>query len=337
MAHTGPETRPDTGNPRGGTREPPRGEFREEAWPVTGNDLVIETEHLTKTFGHRVAVDDLALRVHRGEVYGFLGPNGAGKTTTLRMLVGLARPTTGRAVVLGAEPGSPESISRIGALIEAPGFYPGLSGRDNLLLLARHARVKPQRVDAVVAEVGLRDRAKDRFGIYSQGRKQRLGVAAALLKDPELLILDEPTNGLDPAGIAEMRAFMRDLGHRGRTVLLSSHLMAEVEQVCDRVGIISAGRLVREGTVDELQGEVALRVSARPSDAARRLLEDLPQVRAVAVRDGGLQVMTDLAEAPTINRALVTARIAVSELRPERASLEDVFLKVTGITEGENT
>ena len=296
-------------------------------------DLAIETHGLTKRFGDRAAVQGLALQVRRGEVYGFLGPNGAGKTTTLRMLVGLARPTSGRAVVLGVEPGSPEGIAGIGALIEAPGFYPGLTGRDNLRVLARHAAVEPARVDTVLAEVGLSDRAKDRFATYSQGMKQRLGVAAALLKDPELLILDEPTNGLDPAGIAEMRAFIRRLGRRGRTVLLSSHLMAEVEQVCDRVGIISRGSLVREGTVEQLRGEEVLRVAADPVDAARGVLESLPHIRSIVHADGALHVMTGAALAPTINRALVTAGIAVSELRSERPSLERVFLE---LTEGEN-
>ena len=192
------------------------------------------------------AVDRLTLRVRRGEVYGFLGPNGAGKTTTLRMLVGLVRPTSGTTTVLGKRPGSPEGLAHIGALIEAPGFYPFLSARDNLRVMAMHAGVGVGRIAAVLDEVGLDDRADDRFDTYSQGMKQRLGVASALLKDPDVLILDEPTSGLDPKGMAEMRVFIQGLGRGGRTVLLSSHLMPEVEQVCGRVGVIHRGS-AREG------------------------------------------------------------------------------------------
>src|SRR5919197_5400630 len=248
---------------------------------------VIETRALTKRYGEAiVAVDALDLRVRRGEVYGFLGPNGAGKTTTLRMLLGLVRPTAGDAAVLGAAPGSPAALARIGALVEAPGLYPYLSGRDNLRVLAGHAGAPPERVDAVLAEVGLADRAGDRAATYSMGMKQRLGVAAALLKDPELLILDEPTNGLDPAGMAEMRELIRSLGRDGRTVLLSSHLMGEVEQVCDRVGVIRAGALVAEGTVDELRGQAGLRVRAEPVRAAARVIGAIPGVEAVTAVDG---------------------------------------------------
>ena len=293
------------------------------------NDYVIETHDITKRYGDDVAVDHLNLRIRRGEVYGFLGPNGAGKTTTLRMLLGLAKPTSGGALVLGGRPGSSESIARIGALVEAPGLYPFLSGRDNLRVLAKHAGVPKQRIEVVLEEVGLLHRAKDRFATYSQGMKQRLGVAAALLKDPDLLILDEPTNGLDPAGMAEMRTFIRGLGQQRRTVLLSSHLMAEVEQVCDRAGVISRGALVKEGTVDELRGSDALRVVAEPQEQARQLIEGLAEVEAVATIDGALRVTTDPSGAPAINRRLVEAGIAVSELGPDRASLEEVFLELT--------
>ena len=294
------------------------------------SDYVIETRDLTKRYGDVVAVDGLTLRVRRGEVYGFLGPNGAGKTTTLRMLLGLAKSTSGVAMVLDAPPGSPESLARIGALIESPGFYPFLSGRDNLRVLAKHAGAPLDRIDLVLDEVALGDRSRDRFATYSQGMKQRLGVAAALLKDPDLLILDEPTNGLDPGGMAEMRNFIRKLGRGRRTVLLSSHLMGEVEQVCDRVGVIRNGELVREGTVDELRGRVSgLVVRAEPLEEAGRLIEGLAEVEAVTNHDGALQVTADPAAAPALNRALVTAGIAVWELRPERASLEEVFLELT--------
>ena len=272
---------------------------------------VIETEALTKRYGEAiVAVDALDLRVRRGEVYGFLGPNGAGKTTTLRMLLGLVRPTSGAATVLGAPPGTPDALGRIGAMVEAPGLYPYLSGRDNLRVLAGHAGAAPERVGAVLAETGLSDR-----------------VAAALLKDPELLILDEPTNGLDPAGMAEMRAFIRSLAQGGRTVVLSSHLMGEVEQVCDRVGVIREGVLVAEGTVEELRA--SLRVRAEPIGEAARLVARLPEVAEVATDGALLDVRADVDAAAGINRALVTAGIEVSEITQRRASLEDVFLELT--------
>jgi ABC-type multidrug transport system ATPase subunit len=285
-------------------------------------ELVIETEALTKRYGPIGAVEDLALQVRRGEVYGFLGPNGAGKTTTLRMLLGLVRPTSGRASVLGRPPGSPDGLAGIGAMVEAPGFYPFLSGRDNLRVLAGHAGVHEDRIATVLAEAGLTARAGDRVATYSMGMKQRLGVAAALLKDPELLILDEPTNGLDPAGMAEMRDFIRSLAAGGRTVLLSSHLMGEIEQVTDRVGVIRAGELVAEGTVDELRGQAGLRVRVEPLDAAARVLDGLDGVELV---DGEVD-----ARAAQVNRMLVEAGIAVSEIGRRQASLEDVFLELTG-------
>jgi ABC-2 type transport system ATP-binding protein len=297
---------------------------------VTHDDHVIETRELSKRYGAELlAVDRLALRVRRGEVYGFLGPNGAGKTTTLRMLLGLVRPSSGSATVLGAPPGAPEGLARIGAMVEGPGFYPFLTGRDNLRVLAGYAGAPARRIDAVLEEVGLGGRAGDRFAAYSQGMKQRLGVAAALLKEPELLILDEPTNGLDPAGMAAMRDLIRRLGHGDRSVLVSSHVMSEVEQICDRVGVIRGGSLVEEGTVDELRGRARLLVRAEPLDAARRLLAARPEVQGVATVDGSLRLAADPAAAAALNRALVDAGIAVSELRPERASLEDVFLELT--------
>jgi ABC-type multidrug transport system ATPase subunit len=301
------------------------------------NGLVIETRALTKRYGDAIlAVDELELRVRRGEVYGFLGPNGAGKTTTLRMLLGLVRPTSGEAAVLGVPPGSSQGLARIGAMVEAPAFFPYLSGRDNLRVLARHAGASEGRVEAVLGEVGLSARAADRSATYSLGMKQRLGVAAALLKDPELLILDEPTNGLDPAGQAEMRESIRSLGMGGRTVVLSSHLMGEIEQVTDRVGVIRDGSLVAEGTVEELRGRAGLRVRAEPLSKAARLVGALPDVDDITTVDGLLEVTVDTAQAPAINRALVDAGIAVSELYAQKASLEDVFLELTTSEEGQS-
>jgi len=299
---------------------------RKENWTAMTMDFAIETDGLTKRYSeHILAVDGVTLRVRRGEVYGFVGPNGAGKTTTMRMLVGLIRPSAGQARVLGKPPGSPDSLARVGAMIEAPGFYPFLSGRDNLRVMARHAGVPEKRLDAVLEQVGLADRAGDPFGTYSMGMKQRLGLAAALLKDPELLILDEPTSGLDPEGIAEMRDFVRQLTQGERTVFLSSHLMTEVEQICDRIGIIRRGRLVAEGTLDELRGQPELHLRATPIDRARRMVESLPYVERLIADDGKLVLTMDLQRAGELNRQLVSADVEVTELTPARTSLEEVY------------
>ena len=296
---------------------------------------MVETTGLTKAYGRRVvAVDGLDLAVARGEVYGFLGPNGAGKTTTLRMLLGLIRPTAGAMRVLGRPPGDPEGLARVGAMVEAPAFYPYLSGRDNLRVVARYAGVPEEGAQAALELVELEARGGDRFGTYSQGMKQRLGVAAALLKDPELLILDEPTNGLDPAGMADMRALIRRLGTGERTVLLSSHLLGEVQQVCDRVGVISRGRVIAEGTVEELRGRGALLVRAEPLEEARARVARLLGAGNVEILDGTLRVNAEPADASRVNRELVSARVAVSELRRVERTLEEVFLKLTG-EEGE--
>ena len=291
---------------------------------------LVETKFLTKRYGsHVVAVNLVRLTVRRGEVYGFLGPNGAGKTTTMRMLLGLIRPTSGVASVLGSSPGNPESLARVGALVESPAFYPYLSGRDNLRVIARYAGVPKGRIEEVFDLVDLTDKARDKFGTYSLGMKQRLGVAAALLKDPELLILDEPTNGLDPAGMADMRDLIRRLGSGERTVLLSSHLLGEVEQICDRVGIICGGRLIVESTVEELRGKGALLVGAKPLNHARERAEQLLGAERVEVLNGTLRLDVDPVTAGRINRELVDAGVEVTELRPVEGTLEEVFLEMT--------
>ncbi|MDQ4003539.1 MAG: ABC transporter ATP-binding protein [Actinomycetota bacterium] len=293
-------------------------------------DSLVETRDLTKRYGPRIlAVDRVSLTLRRGEVYGFLGPNGAGKTTTLRMLLGLIRPTSGTARVLGRQPGDPESLARVGALVESPAFYPYLSGRDNLRVIARYAGVSKERIEAVLELVELTDRAHDKFAMYSLGMKQRLGVAAAVLKDPELLILDEPTNGLDPAGMADMRGLIRSLGSGERTVLLSSHLLGEVEQICDRVGVISGGSLIAEGTVEELRGRAALMVAAKPLDRARERVEQLLGAERVEVLDGTLRLDTNPATAGRINCELVKADVEVTELRRIERTLEEAFLEMT--------
>jgi ABC-2 type transport system ATP-binding protein len=277
-----------------------------------------------------MAVDGLDMQVRRGEVYGFVGPNGAGKTTTLRMLVGLVRPTAGACEVLGEKPGSPDSLARVGSLIETPAFYPYLSGRDNLRVLSRLAGVDYSRIEPVLEDVELAGRADDRFKTYSLGMKQRLGIAAALLKDPELLILDEPTNGLDPAGMAEMRQLIRRLGHGERTVLLSSHLMGELEQICDRIGVVKDGRLIKEGTLEDLRHGARLKIKASPIDLARELIGTLEGVgRLQTVEEDVLLIEIDLARAAEINRHLVGAGVEVSELCTVQDSLEHVFLSLT--------
>jgi ABC-type multidrug transport system ATPase subunit len=293
-------------------------------------EQLVETNDLSKTYGAITAVDRVSLSVWRGEVYGFLGPNGAGKTTTLRMLAGLVSPTAGAAVVHGDRPGSPHALARTGVLIEAPGFYPYLSGRDNLRVAARYAGVPDRRVEAVLDTVDLAGRGGDRYAGYSLGMKQRLGVAAALLKDPELLILDEPTNGLDPAGMRDMRALIRDLGARGHTVLLSSHLLGEVQQLCDRVGVISGGRLLAESTVHELRGRAGLLVTAEPLERALQCLEGLVGEGNVTVADGSFRLRTDPGQAGRVSRALADAGVVLTELRPLERTLEEVFLEMTG-------
>jgi ABC-type multidrug transport system ATPase subunit len=291
---------------------------------------LVETSGLGKRYGSVTAVEDLNISIHRGEVYGFLGPNGAGKTTTLRMLLGLIKPSSGTATVLGEEPGSPRGLQGVGALVESPAFYPYLSGRDNLRVMARYCEAPPSRVDEVLGQVELAGRAGAKFRRYSLGMKQRLGVAAALLKDPELLILDEPTNGLDPKGMADMRAIIRKVGRGERTVLLSSHLLGEVEQVCDRVGVIQRGRLVTEGTVDELRGGGGILVKVEPLERAREVAAGLDGVEGAQIKDGMLALDADPDLSAEVNAGLVSAGLRVSELRPIEHSLEDVFLELTG-------
>src|SRR5437899_6016513 len=291
------------------------------------SENVITTNKLTKRYGPAItAVDSLDLEVRRGEVFGFLGPNGAGKTTTLRMLLGLIRPTSGSAIVAEHRPGDPEGLRRIGSLVESPAFWPYLSGRENLKIGSDYAGVPHGRVDAALEEVGLADRAKDRFGTYSMGMKQRLAVAAALIKDPEVMILDEPTNGLDPQGVVEMRALIRRLGSGNRTVMLSSHLLNEVQQISDRVAIIRKGKLVTQGTVQELRGESAIVVRVTPVDAARRQLDRMLGAAAVTAVDGTLRLAVDPGKAADINEAMVGAVTIVCELRTYARTLTVVSI-----------
>jgi ABC-2 type transport system ATP-binding protein len=300
------------------------------------SEAVIETSGLRKVFRSRrgrriVAVDGLDLTVPAGGVHGFLGPNGSGKTTTIRMLLGLARPTEGEMRLFG-EPvpqALPAVMDRIGAVVEQPKFVPTFTGRKNLQLLARSIGVPHQRVDAALAQVGLAGRERERYRTYSLGMQQRLAIAATLLKSPDLLILDEPTNGLDPAGIRDIREMVRELGESGVTVLLSSHNLAEVQQVCHSVSIIGNGRMVAAGKVDELIGDNTLAVArvwvADPAAATRHL----EHARYRVVRDGDHLNVEGFQHPEDITRVLADNGLYVRELAPVRGDLETVFLQLT--------
>ena len=304
-------------------------------WGAEG-EPVIETVGLRKVYrsrrGRRIlAVDGLDLTVPAGGVHGFLGPNGSGKTTTIRMLLGLARPTEGEMRLFG-EPVPqrlPEVMDRIGAVVEQPKFVPTFTGRKNLLLLARSNGIPHKRVDAALAQVGLSGRDRERYKGYSLGMQQRLAIAATLLKSPDLLILDEPTNGLDPAGIRDIRDMIRELGESGVTVLLSSHILAEVQQVCHSVSIIGNGRLIASGKVDDLVGDNTLavvRVWVADSAAAIRHLE---KARFRVVRDGDHLNVEGFEHPEDITRVLAENGLYVRELAPVRGDLEAVFLQLT--------
>ncbi len=299
---------------------------------------VIEVEGLRKVYRNlrgrrRVAVDGLDLSVPEGGVFGFLGPNGSGKTTTIRCLLGLVRPTAGRLGLLGVEvPRSlPTVLSRVGSIVETPMFFPTMTGRRNLSLLGRIDGHGRQEVDAVLDRVGLADRGDDLVKTYSLGMRQRLGLAAALLKDPTVLILDEPANGLDPAGIKEIRLLLRALAAEGRTVLVSSHLLTEVQLTCDRVAIINRGRAVATGTVaDVLARDHSAGLLVRVQDAAVGATVLRSAGFEVAISGEHLRVAAGSDDGPAVTRTLATADQWVAELRTEEVSLEDLFLEITG-------
>ena len=292
------------------------------------NKSIVKTENLTKRYKKSLAVDNLNMNVKKGEVYGFLGPNGAGKTTTLRMLLSLTRQTSGTGWVLGKSLENHERIRGVGGLIEYPAFYPYLSGRRNLLIMARYSGVLSSRVDTVLEQVELTKSAKAKFKTYSLGMKQRLGIAAALLKDPELLILDEPTNGLDPKGMSEIRTLIRKLSDENRTVLLSSHMLGEVEQICDRVGIIHNGKLVVEGKIDELRGQSQIYVRATPEASAIQILNEM-QIGEVQEKDDAIIVDANPSLTGNIIKKLTENNIEVNELRSIEHTLEDIFMELT--------
>jgi ABC-2 type transport system ATP-binding protein len=307
---------------------------------TTESSPAIETRGLGKRFGARAALDSVDLEVPRGVAFGFLGANGAGKTTLIRLLLGLANPTSGTMRLLGHDlsSGSAAALARVGAIIEEPRFHPHLTGCENLHVhAAARERAAHDRIDGALARVGLAARADEKVKTYSLGMRQRLGVARCLLSDPELLILDEPMNGLDPAGILEFRHLIRELVGEGRTVLLSSHLLDEVEKTCDVVAIVDEGRVVAQGTIGEMVrgGPRAIDIVASNAVEAATLLAAVPGVLRASDHEGGLRV-TLSPEAP-VDREIVTALLRrlldhgvdVERVAPVQTSLEDRFLTMT--------
>ncbi len=308
---------------------------------MTQTSFVIETAALSKRFGDRTAVDSVDLRVPRGSAFGYLGPNGAGKTTLIRMLLGLTEPTSGTMRLLGQP--VPEqrgdALARIGAIVEEPRFHPFLTGRENLRVAAavRGARAEA-RIGGALRRVGLDDRADERVRSYSLGMRQRLGVGRALLSDPELLLLDEPTNGLDPAGIQEFRDMIRGFVGEGRTVLLSSHLLDEVEKICEAVAIVDRGRIVVQGPIDELKagGERTILIGTPDELRAQAVLAGHSAVRSIKRNGGGIRVtlapdprLSAEEAAGQLNHRLNAEGVLVHRLEPESASLEERFLQIT--------
>jgi ABC-2 type transport system ATP-binding protein len=299
---------------------------------------VIEIEGLTKRYrrlrrGSTTALDHLDLGVPAGGVFGFLGPNGAGKTTTVRCLLALVRPTSGVCRILGADPQRNELhrvVARIGSIVETPALFPGFSGRRNLELLGRPWGIGSRAVDAVLERVDLAERAGDRVKTYSLGMKQRLGIAAALLKDPELLILDEPANGLDPAGIREVRGLLKSLGAEGRTVFVSSHILSEVQQTCDRVAILAHGRCVAAGAVEDVLASGAASKLYVAVDDPGRAGQLLSAAGISWTHDGdGLLVELESADGARVTKTLADGGLYLSELGARSDDLESVFLRLT--------
>jgi ABC-2 type transport system ATP-binding protein len=300
-----------------------------EAPPVVARGLV-------KRYGELVAVDHVDLTVEHGDVFGYLGPNGAGKTTSLRMLLGLIRPSEGRAELFGRDPlvRGAKALDGVAGFVEGPAFYPYLSARRNLELLSVYDDGPRSRIDEVLDLVELRDRARDRVGGYSHGMKQRLGIAASLLRAPRLLLLDEPTTGLDPAGMRDMRQLVRRLAAEGITILLSSHLLYEVEDLCNRVAIVRRGRVVYEGSLAELKATAAAgyRLRAVDLETARRVALSVAGIADLVAEDGELRFAAGEDAVAMLTVALGRAGVGFTALVPTTASLEELFLD---LTEGE--
>jgi len=301
---------------------------------------VIRTDKLSRRFGDVVAVRELDLEIASGGVVGLVGPNGAGKSTLIRLLLGLIRPTSGNALVFGSPISRPRVYAaRIGALIEGPAFVPSLSARTNLRSVARLRGISNARVDEVLDMVGLLGRSREPAKRFSLGMKQRLGIAAALLPDPELLVLDEPTNGLDPAGMVEMRQLLRALGDDGRTVIVSSHLLSEIEAACDTLAVIRYGELLFSGPLADLvsqAGECIETVPEYPNDVGRLTKLLTSRGWKATARDEDVRVSAPASQAAAVNRAAAEGGITLRTLRPREVSLEEVFLRMTGERSGDN-
>ena len=296
-------------------------------------DVVLRTSGLVKRFGTLVASDHVDIEVRRGEVVGLLGPNGAGKSTTIGMVLGLVRPDAGQAEVAGRDVAKyrEDALASLGAMLEVTSFYPHLTGRQNLIALAMlRGKGAVARVDPLLKRIGLADRAGSKFRTYSLGMRQRLGIASTLLPDPAVVILDEPANGLDPAGQREIRELVRELAKEGRGVLLASHLLHEVELVCDRVVVVQKGRIIAQGTIAEItRGGNGYLIVAADAERAAELLQRVNGVSEVRVTPDGLEVVAQPDRGQDLNRALASAGIYASAIVPRQSSLEDVFLELT--------
>ena len=300
---------------------------------VTSGPPPVEVRGLVKRYGEITAVAGVDLTVNAGDVYGYLGPNGAGKTTSLRMMLGLIRPTAGSVRLFGHDPmASVDALQRVAGFVEAPTFYPYLSGRRNLELLSSFdGGDAASRIDASLEIVELSDRARDRVGGYSHGMRQRLGIAAALLRDPKLLLLDEPATGLDPAGMRDMRLLIRRLASEGMTVLLSSHVLIEVEDICNRVAIVRSGRIVYEGEISELKrgAGTVYRLSTTDDTSALAICRAQPGVADVQDQNGRITFAGDEAAVAQLSQALVEAGALITTLAPQTVTLEDLFFSLT--------
>ena len=297
-------------------------------------NTAISVSDLSKKYDDRLAVSHINFEVPLGTVCGFVGPNGSGKTTTMRMLLGLITPTTGQGHILGEPIDHPEKyLSRVGAMIEGPAFYPALSGHENLMVLARLGGFPIERVQTLLEKVGLGDRGKSKYKTYSLGMKQRLGIAAALLPEPKLLMLDEPTNGLDPEGIQEVRALLRDLANDGTTVFVSSHLLSELEIISDHIVMLRKGEIVFAGPIGDLMAK------QQPTIIAKSLQHsELAQIVKIAeasghhavIRNDSVYILAPMEWAPVLNKAAFDAGITLAQLAPQLPNLEETFFEMTG-------
>ncbi len=311
------------------------------AGPAHGGPPPVEVRGLVKRYGQLTAVAGVDLTVHAGDVYGYLGPNGAGKTTSLRMMLGLIRPTAGSVRLFGRDPmETVHALDGVAGFVEAPTFYPYLTGRRNLELLAAFDGDRAaSRIAEALATVELADRARDRVGGYSHGMKQRLGIAAALLRDPKLMLLDEPATGLDPAGMRDMRVLIRRLADQGITVLLSSHLLAEVEELCNRVAIVRRGEIVYEGEIAALKrgAGTTYRLSSTDDERALAVCRAQPGIAEVRVEHGRISFTADEAAVAELSQALIEAGALIHALAPQTVTLEDLFFSLTEGTDGRGT